>query len=129
MIGDNLRARTRQFALDAIDLCLSLGTDDLAKLIRPQLLRAATSVAANNRAAGRPRSQRDFISRLGIVVEEADESEFWLGVLETKGHEPTREIALLRREANELVAIFVASRRTSIEGARQKKQANREKRN
>jgi four helix bundle protein len=125
MTGDPLRARTRQFALDVIDLCLSLGTDDLAKLIRPQLLRAGTSVAANNRAAGRCRSRKDFISKLGIVVEEADESELWLDILETKRHGPLDRVVSLRQEAIELRAIFVASRNTSIERARHQKKRKR----
>jgi four helix bundle protein len=103
---------------------LSLGTDNLAKLIRPQLLRAGTSVAANNRAAGRCRSRKEFISKLGIVVEEADESELWLDVLETRHHSPLRQIVSLRHEATELRAIFVASRRTAIKRARRKKQRN-----
>jgi four helix bundle protein len=112
MTGDPLRARTRQFALD------------LAKLIRPQLLRAGTGVAANNRAAGRCRSRKDFISRLGVVVEEADESELWLDVLETKRHGPLDRVASLRQEAIELRAIFVTARRTSIERARQDRLKN-----
>ena len=114
MVADELRARTRQFSLDAIDLCLRLGTDDLARLIRPQLLRSGTSVAANRRAAGRSRSRREFIAKLGVVVEEADESELWLDVLETRQHQPLDQVVSLRREAKELRAIFVASRRTSI---------------
>jgi four helix bundle protein len=84
MIGDELKARTRRFALGVIDLCLKLGSDDLAKLVRPQLLRAGTGVAANHRASTRCRSSREFASKLLIVVEEADESEFWLDVLETR---------------------------------------------
>jgi four helix bundle protein len=84
MVGDELRSRTRQFALDVIDLCLRLGMGDLAQLIRPQLLRSATGVAANHRAASRGRSRREFISRLKVVIEEADESELWLDILEAK---------------------------------------------
>ena len=104
--------------VDAIDLCLELGADDLARLVRPQLLRSASGVASNYRAAGRSRSKREFISKLGTVIEEADESELWLDVLEHRKREPSGTIKSLRREATELRAIFGASRRTSIEKAR-----------
>jgi four helix bundle protein len=122
VIGDELRARTRQFALDVIELCLNLGSDDLAKLIRPQLLRAGTGVAANHRSASRPRSRRDFIAKLSVVIEEADESELWLDVLETRRFGPLELVIRLRREARELRAIFVTSRRTAIK-RRRKRQA------
>ena len=120
MIGDQLRARTRQFAIDVIRLCLQLGTDDLAKLVRPQLLRAGTGVAANNRAASRCRSRKDFVSRVAVVIEEADESELWLDVLETFEHSPLNRVVSLRAEATELRAIFVASRQTAIERGRRR---------
>jgi len=99
VVGDELRLRTRQFALDVIDLCLRLGTGDLAQLIRPQLLRAATGVAANHRAASRGRSRREFISRLKVVIEEADESELWLDVLEAKRHGPPELVRRLRQRS------------------------------
>ena len=120
MIGDELKARARQFAMDVIDLCLNLGTDDLARLVRPQLLRACTGLAANYRAAGRSRSRREFISKLGLVIEEADESELWLDVLETKKCGPQEAVSRLRREAHELRAIFAASRRTALERIRKR---------
>ena len=121
MVGDELRARSRQFGLDVIDLCLRLGTDELARLIRPQLLRSGTGVMANYRAAGRSRSRREFIAKLGVTIEEADESELWLDVLETRKHQPLSEVIALRREATELRAIFTASRQTSIANAKPKK--------
>ena len=120
MVGDELRSRTRQFAIDVIKLCLKLGTGDLARLVRPQLLRAGTGVAANNRAAARCRSRKDFIARLGVVVEEADESELWLDVLETLEHGPLDRVVALRAEAVELRAIFVASRQTAIRKSKAK---------
>jgi len=121
MVGDELRSRTRQFAIDIIKLCLSLGVDDLARLVRPQLLRAGTGVAANNRAAARGRSRKDFIARIGIVIEEADESELWLDILETFKHAPLDRVISLRAEATELRAIFVASRLTAIRKGRKQK--------
>jgi four helix bundle protein len=114
MIGDELKARTRQFALDVIDLCLKLGSSDLARIVRPQLLRAGTGVAANHRAAARCRSSREFAARLAVVVEEADEAELWLDVLETRQFGPQEAVRTLRRESQELRAIFVASRRTVL---------------
>lgn len=121
MIGDDPKARTRKFALDVIELCLKLGSDDLARLVKPQLLRAGTGVAANHRAAARCRSSREFASKLLIVVEEADESEFWLDVLETRQFGPQEVIRPLRRESQELRAIFAASRRTVFERIKRRK--------
>ena len=120
MIGDELKARSRKFAMDVIDLCLQLGTGDLARLVRPQLLRACTGVAANYRAAGRGRSRREFTSKLALVIEEADESELWLDVLETKKCGPGDAVIRLRGEARELRAIFAASRRTALKRARKR---------
>jgi N-carbamoylputrescine amidase len=73
-----------EFALEIIDLCLSLGSDDLARLIRPQLLRSGTGVATGYRAACRSRSPREFASRMATVTEEADESELWLDILQVR---------------------------------------------
>jgi four helix bundle protein len=70
-------------------------------------------VAANYRAAARSRSRREFIAKLGVVIEEADESELWLDILETRHHGPPETVKRLRREASELRAIFIASRRTA----------------
>jgi len=125
MIGDELRARTRRFALQGIDLCLQLGTDDLGRLVRPQRLRAATGVAANHRAASRCRSGREFVARLSVVIAEVDESEFWLDVLETRRYGPPEPVRQLRTEATELRAIFVGSRRTAAQGLRQRRERTR----
>ena len=113
MIADELRARTRQFALDVILLCSQLGFGDLARVVRPQLLRAATGVAANYRAACRSRSRKEFISRLGVVVEECDEAELWLDVVETISLGNVDRTSPLRREAAEVLAVMSASRRTA----------------
>jgi four helix bundle protein len=113
MVGDELRERTRRFGLEAIDLCLRLGPDDFGRLVRAQLLRAATSVAANHRAACRSRSRREFVARLAVVIEEADECELWLDYMQARQYGPPNEVARLRREANELRAIFSASRTTA----------------
>ena len=78
-----------------------------------QLLRAATSVGANYRAAGRARSKAEFVSKIGIVVEEADESVLWLECLIETGIVKEDLPGNLLAEANELVAIFAASQRTA----------------
>jgi four helix bundle protein len=116
MIGDELRERARRFAIETIDLCVRLPDGPVSNLIRPQLLRAATGIAANYRAAGRSRSRREFVARLGVVIEEADESELWLDILEARRHGPPETVKRLRQEATELRAIFIASRRTAAAG-------------
>src|SRR4029453_8031622 len=72
METEELKDRTRQFGLDVIDLCVNLGMDDFARLVRRQLLRSGTGVAANHRSACRSRSPQEFASRLQVVVGEAD---------------------------------------------------------
>ena len=123
MIGDELRQRSKRFALDVVRFCLKLGSDDLGRLIRPQLLRAGTGVATNHRAACRGRSDKEFASRLGVVIEEADEAQFWFEVVIELSYGP-KEVALrLRKEAEELTAIFGASRRTVLAKIRRRKQS------
>jgi len=114
--------------METIDVCLQLGTGPLPELVRPQLLRAATGVAANHRAASRSRSRREFVAKIGVVIEETDESELWLDVLETKGLGSPAKVKKLRQEASELCAIFVASRRTALKklkGTTQAQEATR----
>jgi four helix bundle protein len=118
MNSDDLKRRTRQFGLDIIDLCLTLGADDFARLVRPQLLRAGTGVASNHRAACRGRSRREFASRLATVVEEADEAELWLDYLQERKRGPSDQVAGLRNEAVELRAIFSRSRATTLDNLR-----------
>ena len=76
-----LRDRTKQFALDVISVVKGLPRNLAIDAIARQLIRAGTSVAANHRAAGRARSHREFVAKLGIVVEEVDEAELWLEAL------------------------------------------------
>ena len=78
-----------------------------------QLLRCGTSVAANYRAVCRARSKAEFIARIGVVVEEADETVFWLEMLVDSNTVPPKALAPLLKEANELLAIFAASQRTA----------------
>jgi four helix bundle protein len=111
--SDDLKRRTKDFALMAIRLCQSLPRSQPGTIIIRQLLRSSTSVGANYRAVCRARSSADFVSKLGIVLEEADETLFWLELLVESGVAKAAETATLLKEANELVSIFVASLRTA----------------
>lgn len=108
-----LQRRTKQFALRVIGLVEALPRRRTAQVIGNQLLRSATSVAANYRAACRARSQADFVHKLGIVEEEADESLFWLEMGVETNLMPKARVQDLIQEADELTAIFVASRKTA----------------
>jgi four helix bundle protein len=107
---ESLKRRTREFALAGIRLVRVLPKDQEGYVIGRQLIRAATSVGANYRTACRGRSRREFIARLGIVIEEADECLFWLELLEETNAGPEPERTALKREAHELVSIFVVTR-------------------
>ena len=110
--SETLKNRTKHFALLVIRLCRSVPRSEESRIITRQLLRSATSVAANYRAVCRARSTPDFICKLGIVLEEADETLFWLELLADAGIIAVQKLELPMKEANELVAIFVASLRT-----------------
>ena len=108
-----LKQRTKLFAIRIVKLFRSLPHAPDAQTLGKQVLRSGTSVAANYRAVCRARSKAEFISKMGTVVEEADETVFWLELLnETDVLRPERTMDLLK-EANELLAIFGASLRTS----------------
>jgi len=108
-----LRARTKAFALRIIRMSQVLPKTREANVIAHQILRSATSMAANYRAVGRARSQAEFIAKLGIVVEESDETEFWLEMLGDSGMVPASKLTDLSNEANQLLSIFSASRKTA----------------
>ena len=112
----DLRERTKAFALAVIRLVQDLPRDRAADVIGHQLLRAGTSVAANYRSARRARSRREFLAKMGIVEEEADESSFWLELLVEARLVPSDRVVELRREAGQLVAITVASIHTARGG-------------
>ncbi len=107
--GDDLKKRTKTFALRAIKFVESLPPSRTLDVLGKQLLRAATSVGANYRAACRAKSKADFIAKLGIVEEEADESCFWLELIHESGWVRGTEWSDLFKEADELTAIVVAS--------------------
>lgn len=108
-----MKDRTKRFALLVIRLCRNVPSTQEGRIIVRQLLRSVTSVAANYRAVCRARSRPDFISKLGIVLEEADESLFWLELLVEAGIISHDANKLALKEANELVAIFVTSLKTA----------------
>lgn len=108
-----LRNRTKQFALRVIRMSQAIPASRAANVMCNQILRSATSVAANYRAAGRSRSKAEFVAKLGVVLEEADETVFWLEMLGDSGIVKSSKLANLLEEANQLVAIFAASRRTA----------------
>jgi len=110
---EELKGRTKQFALRVIRLAEALPRTQTGRVIGNQLLRSATSVAANYRAVCRARSQADFVHKLGIVEEEADESLFWLELVVEANLIPASRVEELIQEADELTAIFVASRKTA----------------
>ena len=124
MTPEQLKKRTREFAHRVVDLCLELGHDELGRLVRRQLLRAGTGVAANYRSSCRARSSREFAARLGVVVEEADESEFWLDLITVK-RPSTPQCGQLQREAEELRAILAASRTTTLANMRRRRAARK----
>jgi four helix bundle protein len=110
---EEIRDRTKKFAIRIVWLFRALPKTTEAQIMGKQLLRCGTSVAANYRAACRARSTAEFVARIGIVAEEADESVLWLELLaetETLNIEKLRDIM---REAKELTAIFSASQKTA----------------
>ena len=113
MSNENLKKRTKLFALDVVKLVESLPAGKTCDILGRQLLRSGTSVGANYRAASRAKSPADFIFKMGIVEEEADESSFWIELLVEAGKLDGERAVSLLKESNELVAISVASIRTA----------------
>ncbi len=120
MNSDELKRRTKEFALRVIRLVESLPRGRTVDVIGRQLLRSGTSVGANYRAACRAKSTADFISKMGTVEEETDESLYWMELLiEAKIVEPDK-LESLMNEADELLAITVASINTAKKRSRKK---------
>lgn len=110
---EDLQDRTKRFALRIVNLYRALPKSDEARIIGKQLLRAGTSIGANYRAACRARSRAEFVAKLGIVLEEADESVFWLEIVRDTEILPAPQLEGIVRESQELVSIFAASVRTA----------------
>ena len=112
MTENELKDRLKAFALRAMTLCQALPGSASGRTLANQLIRSATSVGANYRAACRARSRAEFMAKLGIVEEEADESAYWLELITESGMLKKAQVAPLLAEADEITAIISASRKT-----------------
>jgi four helix bundle protein len=111
--GEELKARTMRFALDVVGFCRALPRDFVGDEVRRQLLRSAFGVAFNYRSACRARSHAEFVAKIGVVLEEADESEGWLSVCEEAQLSNSSELVHLRNESRELRSIFMKANQTA----------------
>ncbi|HSE49549.1 MAG TPA: four helix bundle protein [Terriglobales bacterium] len=108
-----LKQRTRKFAVRVFKMADALPRSAASQVIARQVLRSSSSVAANYRSACRARSHAEFIARLGVAEDEADETVFWLEMIIEAGLLPAAKLVKLMDEARQLTAILVASRKTS----------------
>jgi four helix bundle protein len=116
-----LRDRTKRFALDVVRLVEKLPDRGFADVAKKQIMRSATSVGANYRSACRARSKADFLSKIRISLEEADETQYWLELLfESQLIDPDA-FSRFHREADELISIFAASAKTAQRTAHTKR--------
>jgi four helix bundle protein len=113
MNSEEMKTRTKVFTLRVIRLCESLPVTPTAKMIRNQLLRCGSSVGANYRAACRARSKADFVSKMGIVEEEADETVYWMELLVDADIVERSRVADLLDEANQILSIVISSIKTA----------------
>lgn len=113
MDKQDLKKRTKEFAIRVMSLVDALPRSVKGRAVGNQLIRSGTAVGANYQACCRSRSRAEFIAKLGVVEEEADESAFWLELIIEGGLLPAEKIQALLREANELVAIMAASRKST----------------
>ena len=112
MDREEMKVRTKEFAKRIIKLCRKLPENSEGRLIGNQIFRSGTSVGANYRAACRARSKAEFISKLAIVEEEADETLYWLELILEMKILPTELLGLLMKENDEIIAIIVSSIKT-----------------
>jgi four helix bundle protein len=117
-----LKKRSKPFALDVLAFVRRLPRTVTTRTVGEQLIRSATGTAANYRATCRSRSDSEFIARIGVALEEADESALWLEILSEGGFAKGTEISRLLDEANQLSAIFAQSRITVIERVKRRKE-------
>ena len=125
MTERELKDRTKTFALRVLKLIDTLPESRSGRILAAQLGRSGTSVGANYRAACRSRSTAEMISKISVVEEEADESSFWMELIVDHRLMSAAKVESLRREAGELTAIMVASRRTLQAGNRKSRIQNR----
>jgi four helix bundle protein len=112
--AEEFKKRTKEFALRSIRLYQALPSSVDAQVLGKQVWRSATSVAANYRAACRARSAAEFSAKIGVALEEADESQFWLELLEESGIVAVNRLEHLKQEAAELTALLTTIRKSSI---------------
>ncbi len=124
MDEQDLKARTKHFALRVINLVDALPGNTKGRAIASQLMRSGSSVAANYRAVCRAKSTADFLPKLSIVEDEADETAFWVELITEAGIMPESKTRELLKEANELVAIMVSSRMTAARKSQHSKIKN-----
>lgn len=117
-MSNELKARTKSFALRILKLVDALPNTLQGRLIANQLGRAGTSVGANYRAACRGRSRAEFIAKIGVVEEESDECAFWLEMIAEGKVLPSPKVEALHKEAIELTAIMASSRITAARNKR-----------
>jgi four helix bundle protein len=113
MKPDDLKIRTKDFAHRCVKLALALPSNNLGNHLSKQIIRCSTSVAANYRACCLSQSKKSFIAKISIVIEEADETGFWLEFIINENFFSQEKIEPLLKEANELTSIFIASRKTA----------------
>jgi four helix bundle protein len=109
----DLRKRTKEFAVAVFRLCDSLPDTPSCRVVRRQLTRSASSVGANYRAACHARSKAEFLSKMSIVEEEADETEYWLELLDEVGAVPREQVRRFRDEAHQITSMVIASIKTA----------------
>ncbi|HEX7294235.1 MAG TPA: four helix bundle protein [Pyrinomonadaceae bacterium] len=127
MDAEDLKKRTKLFALRVLKLAAALPKTIEGRAIRGQLVRAGTSVGANYRASCRSRSRAEFIAKIGVVIEEADESGYWLELIIDGGLMSAVRVTPLLDEAVELTKIMTQSRVTALAGSTNKnRKANRQ---
>jgi four helix bundle protein len=112
MTTDEMKMRTKRFSLMIIELAEKMPNTNVIRSITNQIVRSGTSVGANYRAVCRARSDREFVAKMNIVLEESDETLFWLEIIKEKMWIAKEELETLLKEANELTAIFVSSLKT-----------------
>ncbi len=123
MDPDELRQRTKRFGLSVIKFIETLPSTQSARIIGNQLMRASLSVGANYHSACRGRSKADFISKIGIAIEEADGSLYWLDMLSEAQIGSVEKIQPLKKAAGELVSIFIASAKTARNNLNRQRQS------
>jgi four helix bundle protein len=113
MDSTELKKRTQKFAIDVIKLASKLPHNDVGVIFRRQIVRSGTSVGANYRAALRGKSKPDFINKIAIVLEELDETQYWLEIIALADLLKTEEANKIWEEAEQLMKIFTTTSKTA----------------